>query len=361
MATSSRTLRCGTASRSRCQASEHGGRVEWSSDSFYSDARVLIASDRPRNMGDGWETRRRRDIGPDTHDAVMISFAVPADLQRVEIDTSRFVFKLLTRGGGAWQPRAAMWRTRLGAGAVLTWKCCPPTPSHPMPDRSIVVDATDITALLWQAYPERWHCSRPGLRAPHRTRAFSLLQVQLGGVRRDEHRADDRMQRTVAAHCAHRQRRVTRHEHRSWHGCRASPRTRTRAASPVALSQHDYVFEWQRLIDIQHTWPVPRRGANAVGGGGAHRGRCARVLTSNIGCVTTALAARAGDCSCIARSCCVPVRNSDGLTCAVLCSASSASPQWTVLNPHMNCYDLVANGVPMEHRGQRKKKGEVDL
>ena len=71
---------------------EQGGRVEWSSDSFYSDACALIAPDRPRNMGDGWETRRRRDIGPDTHDAVMISFVVPADLQRIEIDTSRFVF-----------------------------------------------------------------------------------------------------------------------------------------------------------------------------------------------------------------------------------------------------------------------------
>ena len=71
---------------------EHGGRVEWCSDSFYSHASALIAPDRPRNMGDGWETRRRRDIGPDTHDAVMISFAVPADLRRLEIDTTCFVF-----------------------------------------------------------------------------------------------------------------------------------------------------------------------------------------------------------------------------------------------------------------------------
>lgn len=71
---------------------EQGGRVEWCSDSFYSHACALIAPDRPRNMGDGWETRRRRDVGPDTHDAVLISFAVPADLKRLEIDTSYFVF-----------------------------------------------------------------------------------------------------------------------------------------------------------------------------------------------------------------------------------------------------------------------------
>lgn len=71
---------------------EHGGRVEWCSDSFYSSAAALVAPNRPHNMGDGWETRRRRDIGPDTHDAVIISFLVPADLRRIEIDTSYFVF-----------------------------------------------------------------------------------------------------------------------------------------------------------------------------------------------------------------------------------------------------------------------------
>lgn len=71
---------------------EQGGRVEWCSDSFFSHACSVISPDRPRNMGDGWETRRRRDIGPDTHDAVIISFGVPADLLRIEVDTSYFVF-----------------------------------------------------------------------------------------------------------------------------------------------------------------------------------------------------------------------------------------------------------------------------
>src|SRR4051812_43781120 len=71
---------------------EQGGRVEWSSDSFYSDAGALTAPARPGERGDGGETRRRRDIGPKPHDGVMISFAVPADLRRIEIDTSRFVF-----------------------------------------------------------------------------------------------------------------------------------------------------------------------------------------------------------------------------------------------------------------------------
>ena len=132
---------------------EQGGRVEWSSDSFYSDARVLIAADRPRNMGDGWEARRRRDIGPDTHDAVMISFAVPADLQRVEIDTSRFVFNASTEvavlgsralpcGEHGWAlvpfDVEVLARTRIAADSRHVF----------------VVDAADITALRVQAYPD---------------------------------------------------------------------------------------------------------------------------------------------------------------------------------------------------------------
>lgn len=72
--------------------SEQGGRVRWCSDGFFSDATRVIAPDRPRNMGDGWEARRRRDVGPDTHDAVVISFAAEARLHRIEIDTTHYVF-----------------------------------------------------------------------------------------------------------------------------------------------------------------------------------------------------------------------------------------------------------------------------
>jgi allantoicase len=132
---------------------EQGGRVEWSSDSFYSDARVLIAPGRPSNMGDGWETRRRRDIGPDTHDAVMISFAVPADLHRVEIDTSRFVFNA--------SPEVAVLGSRARPCGEHGWalvpfdvEVLPRTRIAPDARQVFVVDATDITALRVQAYPD---------------------------------------------------------------------------------------------------------------------------------------------------------------------------------------------------------------
>jgi allantoicase len=132
---------------------EQGGRVEWSSDSFYSEACVLIAADRPHNMGDGWETRRRRDIGPETHDAVMISFAVPADLQRVEIDTSRFVFnassEVAVLGSRARPCGEHGWALVPFDVVVL-----PRTRIAPDARQVFVVDAADINALRVQAYPD---------------------------------------------------------------------------------------------------------------------------------------------------------------------------------------------------------------
>ncbi|MDA2894564.1 allantoicase [Mycolicibacterium sp. BiH015] len=132
---------------------EQGGRVEWCSDSFYSHACSVISPDRPRNMGDGWETRRRRDIGPDTHDAVIISFGVPADLLRIEVDTSCFVFNSSLavsvlgsrcrpdgRHGWAMVPFDVpiLQKTALAADARQLFR----------------VNATDITALRVAAYPD---------------------------------------------------------------------------------------------------------------------------------------------------------------------------------------------------------------
>jgi allantoicase len=132
---------------------EQGGRVEWCSDSFYSDVSSLIAPDRPRNMGDGWEARRRRDIGPETHDAVMISFAVPADLQRIEIDTSRFVFNA--------SREVAVLGSHGIPGGEHGWALVPfdaevlaRTRIAPDARQVFVVDAADITALRVQAYPD---------------------------------------------------------------------------------------------------------------------------------------------------------------------------------------------------------------
>lgn len=132
---------------------EQGGRVEWCSDNFYSDAAALIAPNRPRNMGDGWETRRRRDVGPDTHDAVMISFAAETDLQRLEIDTSYFVFNA--------SPEVSVLGTRGRPDGAHGWGLVPfdvPVLSRTRlaadTRQVFIVDAAGVNALRVQAFPD---------------------------------------------------------------------------------------------------------------------------------------------------------------------------------------------------------------
>jgi len=132
---------------------EQGGRVEWCSDSFYSHACALIAPDRPRDMGDGWETRRRRDIGPDTHDAVIVSFAVPADLRRIEIDTSYFVFNAST----AVSVLGSRSRPDREHGWALVPFDVPVLPKRRLSADArqiFAVDVPNIAALRVQAYPD---------------------------------------------------------------------------------------------------------------------------------------------------------------------------------------------------------------
>ena len=132
---------------------ENGGRVVWSSDTFYSDARVLIAPDRPRNMGDGWETRRRRDIGPATHDAVTIALPVPCDLQRIEVDTSCYVFNAsreVSVLGSRARPDdgSAWWSVPFDVPVLARTALTADT------RRVFVVDCDAVTALRVQAYPD---------------------------------------------------------------------------------------------------------------------------------------------------------------------------------------------------------------
>jgi allantoicase len=132
---------------------EQGGRVEWSSDNFYSNACSLIAPNRPRNMGDGWEARRRRDVGPDSHDAVMVSFACASDLRRLEIDTSYFVFNAT--------PEVSVVGSRRRPDGEHGWAMVtfdvpvlPRTRLAPDARQVFSVHAAGITALRLQAYPD---------------------------------------------------------------------------------------------------------------------------------------------------------------------------------------------------------------
>jgi allantoicase len=68
-------------------AVENGGLVVACSDMFFGSRHNLIMPGRAANMGDGWETRRRRGPG---HDWVVIQLGTPGTIRRIEVDTSHF-------------------------------------------------------------------------------------------------------------------------------------------------------------------------------------------------------------------------------------------------------------------------------
>ena len=68
---------------------DYGGAVVASSDDFYTSASHLVRPDRARTMGEGWETRRRRDGG---HDHVVFRLAFPGVIRRIVVDTAHFKY-----------------------------------------------------------------------------------------------------------------------------------------------------------------------------------------------------------------------------------------------------------------------------
>jgi allantoicase len=68
---------------------QYGGAIVATSDDFYTAASHLIRPDRARTMGEGWETRRRRDDG---HDHVIIRLAFPGVIRRIVVDTAHFKY-----------------------------------------------------------------------------------------------------------------------------------------------------------------------------------------------------------------------------------------------------------------------------
>jgi allantoicase len=68
-------------------AVENGGAVVTSSDEFYGAPRNLLMPYRAKNMGDGWETKRRRGPG---HDWVILKLGIAGTIHRVEVSTAHF-------------------------------------------------------------------------------------------------------------------------------------------------------------------------------------------------------------------------------------------------------------------------------
>ena len=75
----------GDATEVDLAAAEHGGRVVLCSDMFFGSRHHLILPGDARNMGDGWETSRRRDSG---NDWVQVHLASQGVLNAAELDRS---------------------------------------------------------------------------------------------------------------------------------------------------------------------------------------------------------------------------------------------------------------------------------
>ena len=69
-------------------ALENGGRITGVSNAFYGRPAQLISRGLPRNMGEGWETRRRRDDG---NDWVEVTLACEGVVTLAELDTTWFL------------------------------------------------------------------------------------------------------------------------------------------------------------------------------------------------------------------------------------------------------------------------------
>jgi len=66
---------------------KNGAKALLVSDMFFSDKNNLIMPGRGKDMGDGWETKRRRDPGPDWS---IVKLAAPGTVEKVIVDTCHF-------------------------------------------------------------------------------------------------------------------------------------------------------------------------------------------------------------------------------------------------------------------------------
>lgn len=99
----------------------HGGRAIAWNDAHFGVCTNLLLPGRGINMGEGWETRRRREPG---HDWCLLGLGLPGRVRRVEVDTAHFKGNFPDRCSlqGAFLPQASeaslvtesqFWRTLL--------------------------------------------------------------------------------------------------------------------------------------------------------------------------------------------------------------------------------------------------------
>ena len=64
-----------------------GGKIITYNNAHYGDVSALLSNGRGKTMGDGWETRRRREPG---YDWIIVKLATKGLIKKIEIDTAHF-------------------------------------------------------------------------------------------------------------------------------------------------------------------------------------------------------------------------------------------------------------------------------
>ena len=88
-------------------AVENGGRALAWSDAHYGDPNFILAPGRGVNMGDGWETRRRREPG---NDWIIVALGHPGRIARAVVDTAHYK--------GNYPDRASIQGALVTAGTI---------------------------------------------------------------------------------------------------------------------------------------------------------------------------------------------------------------------------------------------------
>jgi allantoicase len=73
--------------RYELSALKNGGRIIAYNDAHYGSVWTMLLEGRGINMGDGWETRRRREPG---NDWIIVKLGVAGIVNRIEVDTAHY-------------------------------------------------------------------------------------------------------------------------------------------------------------------------------------------------------------------------------------------------------------------------------
>ena len=135
-------------------AMAHGGRALACNDMHYGHMSNLIAPGKAANMGDGWETRRRREPG---NDWVILELGHPGAIRRVEVDTAFFKGNYPARCSLHGALLENLPDSEVTAGASWWREILPPAPLGPdqvhVFERE-VADAGPVSHVRFDIYPD---------------------------------------------------------------------------------------------------------------------------------------------------------------------------------------------------------------